>query len=252
MIAYPNQVIGADVPRYNLLRVALNANISDFSWCALVCGYHEKSLEMLANLEDFDIDEREIILEKFILAKSLWTCRKCKDFSSMESMLSGFIICRLCQHWFHRNCSVNKENAQSAVVQSTDEFVCERCVSMFFAGESEQSVKGEEIIASQDALQLQTIAIDAPVSVHDGMEKNYIVENIEASSKLSQGEHIEFIQAQSSTQAHEITEDQITSSVGPQIYYQLPPNMSFPSTGEGHYVVQLEGNTVHQIGYEVL
>ena len=54
---HPNQILGADVPRQNLLRVALNASVSDFSWCALLCGHQEKNLEMFANLQDFDINE---------------------------------------------------------------------------------------------------------------------------------------------------------------------------------------------------
>jgi hypothetical protein len=245
---HPNQILGADVPRHNLLRVALNASVSDFSWCALLCGHQEKNLEMFANLQDFDINEREIILEKFILAKSLWTCKKCKDFSSIDSMLSGFIICKLCQHWFHRNCCAS----ESKSLQLTDDFVCERCMSLFLGHVSEEPMEGDENIPTQETLQLHTVTVEAPTGINDVTNKNFVVENIEASSKLNQGEQqIEFIQAQPSLEAQELSaEDQLAT--GPQIYYQLPPNVSFPPTGEGHYVVQLQGNTVQQIGFEVL
>ena len=249
-ISYPHQIIGAEVPRKNLLRVALNSSVSDFSWCALVCGHQEKSLEMLANLEDFDINEREIILEKFILAKSLWTCKKCKTFSSMEAMLSGFAICKLCQHWFHRNCCENGGDGQSQLGHLTDEFVCEECVSLFFEDVAQEPIQGEDIIPSQGALQFQTVAVGAPISVSDITEKIDMEGNTHEPPKLIQGENIEFIQAQPATDTQELAEGQITS--GPQIYYQLPPNMSFPPSGEGHYVVQLQGNTVQQIGFEVL
>ena len=84
------------------------------------------------------------------------------------------------------------------------------------------------------------------------MFPHYIVENIDTASKLNQGEEqIEFVQTQQgSGQPQELTEEQISS--GTQIYYQLPPNVTFPTTGEGHYVVQLQGNTVQQIGFEVI
>ena len=246
--AYPHQIIGPDVPRKNLLRVALKSSVNDFSWCALICGHQEKNLEMLANLEDFDINEREIILEKFILAKSLWTCKKCKSFNSIESMLAGFVICKLCQHWFHRACCDGGENGKSQLEHLSNEFVCESCVSLFFEDVTQEPIQGGDIISTQGALQFQAVQVGEPVSrIGDFIQK--IEGNAEAPPKLIQGEQIEFVQAQCTAGIQEPQESQIS---GPQIYYQLPPNASFPPSGEGHYVVQLQGDTVQQIGFEVL
>ena len=250
--SHPQQLIGVDMPRRNLLRVALNADVSDISWCTLLSGNLQKNLEMFLNLEEFDINQREIILKKFVQAKSLWECSKCKDFSSLESMLSGFIICKICQHWFHRKCcSLATGEIPTSTTNTKDDFICERCVSLFFANISDEALNGEGVVSSQQDIQVQSISADAPIAVNDLTEKNYIVENLSDPQKLTvQGEQIEFIQAQPVPQAQELTEDQI--SAGPQIYYQLPPNVTFPTTGEGHYVVQLQGNTVQQIGFEVI
>ena len=250
---FSHKIIGDDVPRYNLLKAALHANVNDISWCTLACGNHDKNLEMLANLEQFDINDRETILEKFILAKSLWRCKKCKDSSSVESMLSGFITCKLCQHWFHRNCSIGKESLQVQQPDKLlDDYVCERCMSLFLGHASADQMPVEVEMSNQDSLQLQAVSVDAAIPISEVAEKRFIVENIDTESKLNHGgQQIEFIQAQQpSEQAQEISEEQISS--GTQIYYQLPPNVSFPTNGEGHYVVQLQDNTVQQIGFEVI
>ena len=107
-------------------------------------------------------------------------------------------------------------------------------------------------MANQENLQLQSVTADSTIPINDVNEKSFIVENIETASKLNQGEQqIEFIQTQQATeQGQELTDEQVAS--GTQIYYQLPPNVTFPTTGEGHYVVQLQGNTVQQIGFEVI
>ena len=62
--SHPQQLIGVDMPRRNLLRVALNADVSDVSWCTLLSGNLQKNLEMFLNLEEFDINQRETILKK--------------------------------------------------------------------------------------------------------------------------------------------------------------------------------------------
>ena len=251
--SFSHQIIGMDIPRQNLLKVALHAKVNDISWCTLACGNYDKNLEMLANLDEFDIDERETILEKFILAKSLWRCRKCKDSNSIESMLSGFIICKLCQHWFHRSCSIGKEpNQIQNSEQVIDDYVCERCMSLFLGHTPTEPTLVEGSVTNQDTLQIQNVTADTTIPINDVNEKSFIVENIETASKLNQGEQqIEFIQTQQATeQGQELTDEQVAS--GTQIYYQLPPNVTFPTTGEGHYVVQLQGNTVQQIGFEVI
>ena len=104
----------------------------------LVCGHLEKSLDILTN--EFNFDEREIILEKFVMAKSLWSCRTCmlNESSSsataisnvVELVLSGYIECRLCRHWFHRLCC--SEQLSNMEDSSNDlNFVCENCTKLF-------------------------------------------------------------------------------------------------------------------------
>ena len=116
-----------------IYREALNSDVNNFSWCMLVCGHMEKSLDILTN--EFNFDEREIILEKFVMAKTLWACRKCVTNEHTDSaagpniielVLSGYIECRLCRHWFHRMCC-----AESIPNFDDASFVCESCTAMF-------------------------------------------------------------------------------------------------------------------------
>ena len=57
----------------------------------LVCGHLEKSLDILTN--EFNFDEREIILEKFVMAKSLWSCQTCmlNESSSTAAAISNVV-----------------------------------------------------------------------------------------------------------------------------------------------------------------
>ena len=101
----------------------------------LVCGHLEKSLDILTN--EFNFDEREIILEKFVMAKTLWTCKTCLNNEYQESssvppnvielVLSGYIECRLCRHWFHRMCCAEQINN----IDNDINFVCESCTKLF-------------------------------------------------------------------------------------------------------------------------
>ena len=231
---HKHQILGVNVPRRNLLRAALNAKVSDFSWCALVCGHQENNLEMMANLADFDIDERETILSKFILAKSLWTCKKCQSFDSIERMLSGYIACNLCQHWFHRVCcSDNNGRVEDSFnFRGVGEFVCESCASQFFGGEENDE---RSIVATGGAVQFQTV----PVEESGEAPKLNLEENCD--TKLVSGQTIELMQ-QSQVIPVLDSKDQtanqpqfISPEAGTQIYYQLPPNVTFPSGSEGQF-----------------
>ena len=123
-------------------RKALNSDVNDFAWCMLVCGHLEKSLDILTN--EFNFDEREQILEKFVMAKTLWSCKKClgndyKEASSVttqnvvELVLSGYIECRLCRHWFHRMCAqaLNSDQQLSSSDANDMNYVCEHCQKLF-------------------------------------------------------------------------------------------------------------------------
>ena len=86
------QIIGLNAPRYNLLREALRVNVNEYCWCFLICSNVHVTLEALA--KEFNIKEREEILEKFILAKSVWSCHKCVESQKpfeIELILSGYI-----------------------------------------------------------------------------------------------------------------------------------------------------------------
>jgi hypothetical protein len=101
----------------------------------LVCGHLEKSLDILTH--EFNFDEREVILEKFVMAKTLRSCRTClsneyKESSSaspniVELVLSGYIECRLCRYWFHRMCC----SEQLSNLDNDLSFVCENCTKLF-------------------------------------------------------------------------------------------------------------------------
>ena len=144
----------------------MHTDVNSFSWCMLVCGHLEKSLDILT--DEFNFDEREILLEKFVMAKILWMCKKCSDrveggdggttaasnpvktstsISSVsnksnnqnvvELMLSGYIECRLCRHWFHRLCclpqpQLTNDGTPAEQASLDDEhFVCEGCTALF-------------------------------------------------------------------------------------------------------------------------
>ena len=105
----------------------------------LVCGHLEKSLDILTH--EFNFDEREILLEKFVMAKTLWSCKAClsneyregnsnvatNNNNVVELVLSGYIECRLCRHWFHRICCSD----QLSNLKNDMNFVCENCTKLF-------------------------------------------------------------------------------------------------------------------------
>ena len=116
-----------------VFREALNSDVNNFCWCMLVCGHLEKSLDILTN--EFNFDEREAILEKFVMAKTLWTCNTCSKneyqdstpLNVVELVLSGYIECKLCRHWFHRLCCTEQINN----LDNDTNFVCESCTKLF-------------------------------------------------------------------------------------------------------------------------
>ena len=121
-----------------IYREALHSDVNNFTWCMLVCGHLEKSLDILTH--EFNFDEREAILEKFVMAKTLWSCRTCIQNESssstttasniVEMVLSGYIECRLCRHWFHRLCCSEQLNNMEDASNDLN-FVCENCTKLF-------------------------------------------------------------------------------------------------------------------------
>ena len=122
-----------------IFREALHSDVNNFTWCMLVCGHLEKSLDILTH--EFNFDEREIILEKLVMAKTLWSCRTCmlNESSSsvaatsniIELVLSGYIECRLCRHWFHRMCCSEQLSNMEDNNSNDLNFVCENCTKLF-------------------------------------------------------------------------------------------------------------------------
>ena len=115
------QIIGLNKPRMRVLKSALNENVWDFSWLILACSKPEDSLLILS--EGFNSDERDKLLEKFLLAKTVWACGKCPNLS-IDSMLSGYIECSVCCEWFHRACC-SPEVLKETVFE--DQFICDKC-----------------------------------------------------------------------------------------------------------------------------
>jgi hypothetical protein len=115
------QTLGSQKPRFKVLKSALNENVWDFSWWLLACSKPEESLLILS--EEFNTDERDKLLEKFLLAKTVWACGKCQNLS-VDSMLSGYIECSVCCEWFHRTCC----SSDTLNETSEDQFTCDKCI----------------------------------------------------------------------------------------------------------------------------
>ena len=114
------QLLGLNKPRFTALKHALNADVWDFSWWLLACSKPEDSLLILS--QAFNSDERDKILEKFLLAKTVWCCGKCQN-SSVDSIFFGYIECSVCCEWFHRTCC-DSEILSEAL---EDQFTCDKC-----------------------------------------------------------------------------------------------------------------------------
>ena len=181
------QIIGLNAPRYNLLREALHVNVNEYCWCFLICSDVHVTLEALA--KEFNIKEREEILEKFILAKSVWSCRKCvqleKNSFNIERILTGYIECRVCSHWYHRSCC---DNLDETLVAGNDEnfiYVCENCVNMQVQTNQrnhENNLPQQVIIAAEEQKessqeqQQQFVVLPSSVNVVDQVDFAMIYE----------------------------------------------------------------------------
>ena len=117
---HEKQILGAHQPRFKALRAVINADVWDFSWWILACSKPEDSLLILSKV--FNSEERDKLLEKFLLAKTVWGCGICQNLS-IDSMLSGYIECSVCCAWFHRTC------CNSDLLNDTfeDQFTCDKC-----------------------------------------------------------------------------------------------------------------------------
>ena len=179
------QIIGLNAPRYNLLREALRSSVNEYCWCFLICSNVHITLEALA--KEFNIKEREEILEKFILAKSVWSCHKClqsnKPFD-IELILTGYIECRTCSHWFHRSCC---DNLDENLIGGNDEnfiYICENCVNLQDQTNSQQIVDDQQplqqVVATsddrKDQSQQQFVVLPSTVNVVDQVDFAMIYE----------------------------------------------------------------------------
>ena len=72
--------------------------------------------------------------------------------------------------------------------QVIDDYVCERCMSLFLGHTSIEPALVAGSLANQENLQLQSVTADSTIPINDVNEKSFIVENIETASKLNQGE----------------------------------------------------------------
>ena len=118
---HERQILGAHKPRFKVLKYALDKDVWDFSWWILACSKPEDSLLILS--QAFNSDERDKLLEKFLLAKTIWGCGKCQNDMSIDSLLSGYIECYVCCEWFHRTCC----NYETLNEGFEDQFSCDKC-----------------------------------------------------------------------------------------------------------------------------
>ena len=172
------QIIGLNAPRYNLLRQALHVNVNEYCWCFLICSNVHVTLEALA--KEFNIKEREEILEKFILAKAVWSCQKCVQLQKafdIELILTGYIECRVCSHWFHRSCC---DNLDETMVAGNDEnfiYVCESCVNMQTQVQQNNDLQQPQVIMTEERKDTQQfVVLPSTVNVVDQVDFAMIYE----------------------------------------------------------------------------
>ena len=178
------QLIGLNAPRYNLLREALHVNVNEYCWCFLICSDVHVTLEALA--KEFNIKEREEILEKFILAKSVWSCQKCVQSQkplNIELMLTGYIECRVCSHWFHRLCCDNLDESQVGGNDENFIYVCETCIDLqaHTNNQSQNNDLQAQVIMTttedrKDSSQQQFVVLPSTVNVVDQVDFAMIYE----------------------------------------------------------------------------
>ena len=141
-------VLGRNTPKLNLLKQTLSAEISEFCWCVLISEDVSNILEIIA--KEMTVEDREEILGKMIIARSIWACKKCDSYS-IDSILGGYLECTFCTHWFHAKCVDPTESVQGGL------FVCESCVAL-----KDQSA---EAVLSKDTLVILPNANGDPETV---------------------------------------------------------------------------------------
>ena len=136
--------LGANSTKRNLLREALQSDVSQFCWCVLIAEEVTDILDAIA--VHMTVEEREEILAKMILARSVWTCKKCSAFS-LEAILAGYKECSFCTHWYHAKCLTESDDVVGEDVDDEATFVCETCVAL-----REQNDPQTAAVISKDTL----------------------------------------------------------------------------------------------------
>ena len=56
-----------------------------------------------------------------------------------------------------------------------DDFICERCMSLFLGHVSDETMEGDENIPTHENIQLHTVTVDTPTGINDVKDKNFVV-----------------------------------------------------------------------------
>lgn len=91
-----------------LIDECANCDITEPCWMYLVTLNHHDVLQSLSNRH---LVNQQSFIERFELARTIWTCFHCKDLGDIDKNLSGYALCDTCQNWFHCQCVGQEEEA---------------------------------------------------------------------------------------------------------------------------------------------
>ena len=102
----------------------------------------------------------------------------------IELILTGYIECRTCSHWFHRSCC---DNLDENLIGGNDEnfiYICENCVNLQDQTNSQQTVDDhqplQQVVATsedrKDQSQQQFVVLPSTVNVVDQVDFAMIYE----------------------------------------------------------------------------
>lgn len=90
-----------------LISECATSDLTDACWMYLASLKQAQVFQSLLAQTAMDPNS---FLEKYELARSIWTCFLCKNLEDIEKNLSGFAMCDICLNWFHCSCIGQSEN----------------------------------------------------------------------------------------------------------------------------------------------
>ena len=122
------KILGRNSVRYNLLKEALHKDIHSHCWVILLSEMETNELA----LANFGENEREILMQKMVNARSMWSCGKCDSYQ-ISLILGGYAECHVCNRWFHILCCNNLTNEHGEDLRvefDEDLYICDNCSTL--------------------------------------------------------------------------------------------------------------------------